>query len=135
MRRCKTLDVSADGYVRGEACLATLLQPFRASAVQCGGATPLPLLCGTATNQDGRSGALTAPSGPAQQAVIKAALAAADLKPETLSGAIADPSGQIIPSDLQMWYDPQNAASCAKTADLLQGSICELHPSRGGVTE
>jgi acyl transferase domain-containing protein len=53
------------------------------------GATPLVLLCGTATNQDGRSSALTAPSGPAQQAVIQAALTDAALETESIVGAHA----------------------------------------------
>lgn len=37
---------------------------------------PQALLLGTAVNQDGRSSSLTAPNGPAQQAVISAAMAA-----------------------------------------------------------
>ncbi len=40
------------------------------------GSAPQALLMGTAVNQDGRSSSLTAPNGPAQQAVITAALAA-----------------------------------------------------------
>ena len=44
-------------------------------------AIPLALLAGSAVNQDGRSSALTAPNGPAQQDVLRAALAEAGLAP------------------------------------------------------
>ena len=40
-----------------------------------GAVQPLAVLRGSAVNQDGRSSALTAPRGPAQQAVLRAALA------------------------------------------------------------
>lgn len=61
--RCKTLDAAADGYVRAESCMMTLLSPSR-SNVQ---------LHGAAVNQDGRSSTLTAPNGPSQTKVILAA--------------------------------------------------------------
>lgn len=71
--RCKTLDEKADGYVRAEACVL-----FR---IQCEDRhsgdlldSPILLLTGSAVNQDGRSSGLTAPSGPAQTAVMQAAL-------------------------------------------------------------
>jgi len=67
--RCKTLDVSADGYTRGEACHAVTLRP-RAAAEHTGGLAVL----GCHVNQDGRSSSLTAPNGPSQQAVILGAL-------------------------------------------------------------
>lgn len=68
--RCKTLDSRADGYVRGEAC----------AVLQLGSGAPAPallLLAGSAVGQDGRSSALTAPSGPAQVQIVQATLAAA----------------------------------------------------------
>ncbi len=74
--RCKTLDASADGYVRGEAIGALLLR-----AVQQGSsaASALALFCGSAVNQDGRSSSLTAPNGPSQQEVMRAGMAFAGL--------------------------------------------------------
>jgi acyl transferase domain-containing protein/acyl carrier protein len=71
--RCKTLDANADGYVRAEACVAYVISPANG-----GGAV---LLRATFVNQDGRSSSLTAPNGPAQQAVIRGALAAATMEP------------------------------------------------------
>jgi acyl transferase domain-containing protein len=70
--RCQVLDAAADGYVRGEACHMLLLAPAAHAANTKG---PLALVLGSAVNQDGRSSSLTAPNGPAQQAVLRAALA------------------------------------------------------------
>jgi acyl transferase domain-containing protein len=76
--RCKTLDAAADGYVRAEAAGLLLLQSLDSSSSSNDGL--LGLVLGSAVNQDGRSSALTAPNGPAQQAVIAKALAAAGME-------------------------------------------------------
>jgi acyl transferase domain-containing protein len=65
--RCKTLDASADGYVRGEACITIAM-----SSSQCSGTAPLALLAGSAVNQDGRSSSLTAPNAGLSPAEISA---------------------------------------------------------------
>ena len=86
--RCKTLDVAADGYVRGEAAGVLYFQsttsagvPVSASATSTAVPSIVALLCGAAVNQDGRSSSLTAPNGPSQQEVIRAAVQLATLKP------------------------------------------------------
>ncbi|XRA96304.1 beta-ketoacyl synthase [Pycnococcus provasolii] len=63
--RCKALDAGADGYVRSEACTMV-------AAV--GGGDGGVIVAGSGVNQDGRSSALTAPNGPAQQRVLAASL-------------------------------------------------------------
>lgn len=70
------LDASADGYVRGEAVLAMVLTAFGRTS-NAAAESPLAIILGSAVNQDGRSSSLTAPNGPAQQAVITAALRSA----------------------------------------------------------
>ncbi|CAL6305119.1 unnamed protein product [Bathycoccus prasinos] len=68
--RCKVLDAKADGYVRGEACVALFMNTLKNSEESMHG----PQIGGSATNQDGRSSSLTAPNGPSQQRVIRSAL-------------------------------------------------------------
>ena len=66
--RCRPLDASADGYARGEAVVAMILQ---AAAETYTASQPMALLRGSAVNQDGRSSSLTAPHGPSQQVAIR----------------------------------------------------------------
>ena len=86
--RCKTLDASADGYVRSEAIVMARMRRMRraivygdTSTVNSHGAI---LFSGAAVNQDGRSSALTAPNGPSQQRVIFDALRSANLTPSSV---------------------------------------------------
>jgi 3-oxoacyl-(acyl-carrier-protein) synthase/acyl carrier protein len=77
--RCRALDSSADGYVRGELCgvaVLTTADVYYANNNNESSTLAAPLaILGSAVNQDGRSSSLTAPNGPAQQEVIRAALA------------------------------------------------------------
>ncbi|MEO3778895.1 amino acid adenylation domain-containing protein [Micromonospora sp. B11E3] len=77
--RCKTFDASADGYVRAEGCGLVLLKPLAAALRD--GDPVLAVIRGSAINQDGRSNGLTAPSGTAQQAVLRDALRDAGVAP------------------------------------------------------
>ncbi|KAK9837058.1 hypothetical protein WJX84_003543 [Apatococcus fuscideae] len=77
--RCKTLDASADGYVRAEACTGIYLS---ASGDASPGTSSTVYIRSTFVNQDGRSSSLTAPNGPSQQGVIRGALAAAAASPQ-----------------------------------------------------
>jgi acyl transferase domain-containing protein len=63
--RSHTFDSRADGFARGEGCGTAALHP---------GGGRIATLVGSAVRQDGRSASLTAPSGPAQQALMLAAL-------------------------------------------------------------
>ncbi|MDB4991708.1 MAG: polyketide synthase, partial [Myxococcaceae bacterium] len=81
--RCKTFSADADGFVRAEGCGVVVLKRLR-DAVRDGNRV-LALIHGTAVNQDGASSGLTVPSGKAQEAVIRAALADAKLSADAVS--------------------------------------------------
>ena len=85
--RCKTFDASADGYGRGEGCVAFFVETFddrnghdgdfptRPSATRSSDAVAIALAAST-TNQDGRSASLTAPNGASQHALVRDAIRA-----------------------------------------------------------
>lgn len=77
--RCKAFDESADGFGQGEGCGVVVLK--RLSDALADGDNILAVIRGTAVNQDGPSSGLTAPNGPSQEAVVRAALANAGMKP------------------------------------------------------
>ncbi|MFG1425019.1 amino acid adenylation domain-containing protein [Roseixanthobacter glucoisosaccharinicivorans] len=74
--RCKSFDAAADGYGRGEGCVALVLEAESARPARV-----LAYVRGSAINHDGASNGLTAPNGAAQRAVIAEALADAGLAP------------------------------------------------------
>jgi acyl transferase domain-containing protein/surfactin synthase thioesterase subunit len=80
--RCKTFDARANGYVRSEGCGVVVLKRL-VDAVQDGDRI-LAAIRGSAINQDGRSNGITAPNGPAQEAVIRRALVNAEAHPSEI---------------------------------------------------
>uniref|UniRef100_A0A7S2E5D4 Polyketide synthase n=1 Tax=Haptolina brevifila TaxID=156173 RepID=A0A7S2E5D4_9EUKA len=70
--RCHTFDARANGIALSEACGAIVLRHE-------GTRPALAVLVGGAVRQDGRSASLTAPSGRAQEKLLRAALADANL--------------------------------------------------------
>ncbi|MFI9154598.1 SDR family NAD(P)-dependent oxidoreductase [Streptomyces sp. NPDC053367] len=71
--RCRTFSADAAGFVRSEACGVLVLK--RLTDARRDGDRVLAVIRGTAVNQDGASSGLTAPSGTAQEAMLRAALA------------------------------------------------------------
>ncbi len=97
---CRAFDARADGYVRGEGCGLVVLK--RLADAQRDGDTVLAVIRGTAVNQDGRSNGLTAPSGKAQEAVIRAALADAGLEADEVGLIEAHGTGTPLGDPIEL---------------------------------
>jgi 3-oxoacyl-(acyl-carrier-protein) synthase/SAM-dependent methyltransferase len=89
--RCHTFDATADGYVRAEGCCVIVLK--RLADAERDGDRVLAAIPGSALNQDGRSAGITAPNGPAQEAVMRLALDDAGVAAEAVSYVEAHGTG------------------------------------------
>src|SRR5690606_3440857 len=98
--RCKTFDASADGFSRGEGCGVLVLK--RLADALADRDRVLAVIRGTAVNQDGRSGGLTVPNGPAQEAVIRAALADAGVAPGDIGYVEAHGTGTSLGDPIEV---------------------------------
>ena len=80
--RCRSFSADTQGTGWSEGSVIVLLK--RLSDAQRDGDDIHSVIRGTAVNHDGRSASLTAPSGSAQQRLIRTALAAARLQPDDI---------------------------------------------------
>ncbi|MBB5911784.1 FkbH-like protein [Nocardia transvalensis] len=92
--RCAPFAADADGAVWSEGCGVVLLK--RLDDALRDGDPVLAVLRGSAINQDGRSQGLSAPNGPAQQRVVRAALRAAGLEPGDVDYVEAHGTGTAL---------------------------------------
>ena len=120
--RCKTFDAAADGYVRGEGCGIVVLK--RLADALADGDRVRAVIRGSAINQDGRSSSLTAPTGPAQEAVIRTALANAGLTPADVDYVEAHGTGTPLGDPIELnALGASLTAGRSKDRPLLVGSV------------
>ncbi|MFQ6396367.1 SDR family NAD(P)-dependent oxidoreductase [Nocardia sp. KC 131] len=92
--RSRAFDAGANGYVRGEGVGVVVLKPLsRALADED---RIYAVIRGTAVNQDGRTQGITVPSGEAQEANFRAALAAAQIAPADIGYVEAHGTGTPV---------------------------------------
>jgi acyl transferase domain-containing protein/acyl carrier protein len=97
--RCKAFAATADGFGRAEGCGLVVLK--RLSDAVADGDRILAVIRGSAVNQDGPSSSLTAPNGPAQEAVVREALQRAGVAPGDVSYVEAHGTGTELGDPLE----------------------------------
>ncbi|QDZ22815.1 polyketide synthase [Chloropicon primus] len=119
--RCKTLDSSADGYVRSEACGSVALAPLRYEDLSRGREA---ILRGSFVNQDGRSSGLTAPSGPAQAGLILSMLEISRMHPCDVSKLQMHGTGTALgdPIEVSAAFSALDVAMESRTEKLVLGA-------------
>lgn len=97
---CKTFDITADGYVRSEGCAVVVLK--RLQDAQADNDNILAVIKGSACNHGGASGGLTIPNGAAQQAVVRAALAQANVPASSIQYVEAQGTGTPLGDTIEV---------------------------------
>ena len=119
--RCKTFDAAANGFGRGEGCGIVVLK--RLSDAIADGDQVLAMVRGSAVNQDGHSTLLAAPHGPAQESLIKAALASAQLTPDRIGFVEAHGTGTALGDPIEVEAIAATLGRVANAGPCFLGSV------------
>ncbi|WP_241178746.1 type I polyketide synthase [Mycobacterium sp. P7213] len=117
--RCKTFDADADGYVRGEGAGVVVLKPLSRALED--NDPVYAVIRGSATNSDGRTNGLIAPSGRAQEHVVAEAFRRAGLPAGAVQYVEAHGTGTSIGDAIEA-----NALGTALAEGRPEGSRCLL---------
>lgn len=116
---CKTFAADANGYVRSEGCGVLVLK--RLSEAERDNDTIIAVIKGSAVNQDGKSQGFTAPSESAQEAVLRAALTQAQLKPADIAYLEAHGTGTPLGDPIEL-AAADNVYTEGRSTPLLVGA-------------
>ncbi|MBV8291535.1 MAG: amino acid adenylation domain-containing protein, partial [Mycobacterium sp.] len=117
--RCKTFDARADGYVRGEGAAIVVLKPLSRALAD---ADPIyAVIRGSATNQDGRTNGLMAPSRGSQEAVLAEAYRRAGVSPGAVDYVEAHGTGTSLGDAIEA-----NALGTVLAEGRAPGSPCAV---------
>jgi len=118
--RCKTFAAEADGFGIGEGAGMVVLK--RLADAQRDGDQIFAVIRGAAVNHDGASNGLTAPNGRAQEAMLRQALATAQVRPEQIHYVETHGTGTVLgdPIEVQALV---NVLGPGRTTPLLLGSV------------
>ncbi|HEX5758690.1 MAG TPA: type I polyketide synthase [Thermoanaerobaculia bacterium] len=98
--RCKPFDARADGIGRAEGAGLLVLKPL--SRALADGDRVIAVVRGSAVNQDGTSNGLTAPHGPAQEAVLRDAYRRAGVPPASVQYVEAHGTGTRLGDPIEV---------------------------------
>lgn len=126
--RCFTFTESADGYQRADACGMIFVRLFDGDPRDV--EERVCRLTGTCSNADGRSASLTAPSGPAQQKLLRKSIGFSGIDPATVTFAECHGTGTSLGDPIEV--GAMAAVLCLdRTTPVLVGS----HKSNTGHSE
>lgn len=91
---CRTLDASADGFVRSEALAGVILKPMKTALAD--GDTIHGLVRTSGINHDGRSNSLRSPNGAAQRELIQLLYEKSNLDPASVSFVELHGTGTVV---------------------------------------
>ena len=120
--RCKTFDISANGYGRSEGCGVVILKPI--SQALKDGDRVLAILPNSSVNQDGASNGLSAPNMMAQKDLIQASFKNTHFEPRTISYVEAHGTGTRLgdPIEIKALAEAYGQAR-TKENPLIVGSV------------
>jgi acyl transferase domain-containing protein len=98
--RTRSFSSHADGYVRGEGCGVVVLR--RRDEALAGGDRIAAIIRGSAISHVGASNGMSAPNGPAQEAVMRAAAAKAGIDPAQIDYLEAQGTGTELGDAIEM---------------------------------
>ncbi|APE33579.1 hypothetical protein BOX37_05895 [Nocardia mangyaensis] len=92
--RCKTFDAAADGYVRSEGAGVIVVEPLSRAVAE--GRSVYAVIRASATNHDGRTNGIMAPSRSAQAELLRSAYRRAGVRPGDVAYVEAHGTGTLL---------------------------------------